>query len=718
MRKILIYVVLLAISLTPVFLQAQNKRLTMEDAIVGQWRDFYPETLSQLQWRGETNEYTYVDENQLKVSSPGGEITTLLTLEDLNKSLEKASLKTISNFPRISWMDNNTIQFKMHNNWIHYSLDRHMVDLVIKYPAQAENLTFCRANKSLAYTLNNNLCYIDKYSNDYSVTRDEDSNIVNGQSVSRNEYGFDGGIFWSPTGRSLAFYQKDESNVTSFPLVDINTRVGDLREVKYPMAGMKSEHVVLGVYNLAQGKTVWIEPVDFSYDQYLTNISWGPEEKYIYIQVLNRETTHMKLNQYEASSGRFVKTLFEERDERWLEPHNKLIFLKNQPDRFIYQTDNVDGFNHLFIYDTNGKKIKQLTSGEWMVTEVVGFDRSERFLYYISTEISPLDRHLYKVDLKTGKRMRLTKSEGYHRVRLSYDGSFFIDEYSSLDVPRVIEVLNAKGERVVELVNADNKLKDYKLGEVTLGSIKSADGNTDLYYRMVKPVDFDPQKSYPVIVYVYGGPHLQLVKNSWMGGLRLWEQYMAQEGYVIFNLDNRGSAYRGKEFEAVLHRQCGQAEMADQMEGVKFLKSHPWVDVDRIGVHGWSYGGFMTISLIINYPDVFKVGVAGGPVIDWKWYEAMYCERYMDTPQENPEGYAKVSLLSRAKDLKGKLLICQGAIDNTVLWQHSLNFIRECIKNNVQVDYFPYPRAEHNVRGRDRIHLKQKVTNYFNDYLK
>jgi dipeptidyl-peptidase-4 len=245
-----------------------------------------------------------------------------------------------------------------------------------------------------------------------------------------------------------------------------------------------------------------------------------------------------------------------------------------------------------------------------------------------------------------------------------------------------------------------------------------ADDGYDLYYRLIKPAGFDSTRKYPVMQYVYGGPHSQLVQNDWKASSGLWEMYMAQHGYVVFVMDNHGTSNRGRDFENVIHRQCGQREMADQIKGIEFLKSNSWVDAERIGVHGWSYGGFMTISLITNYPDIYKVAVAGGPVIDWKWYEVMYGERYMDTPDENPDGYSKTSLINKAKDLKGKLLICHGLVDPIVVIEHSLSFVSECIKNNVQVDYFPYPLAEHNVGGRDRIHLMQKITNYFEDYLK
>ncbi|WP_216616502.1 S9 family peptidase [Marinifilum caeruleilacunae] len=690
----------------------------MEDAILGQWRQFYPENISQLSWRADASEYTYVKENKIMLVKPGGEPSVLLSLEDFNKGIEAQSLKALKRFPRFSWLSENVMEFNAGGALIHYDFVAQKALLQLKVNAKAENKDFCEASNTVAYTIENNLYIAGANGEEIAVTADTDKNMVNGQAVSRSEYGISGGIFWSPNGKQLAFYRKDESKVTSFPLVDINTRVGDLREIKYPMAGMDSEEVSLGVYNLDTKKTSWIQADDFGNDQYLTNISWGAENKYIYIQVLNRESNHAKMNKYEASTGKFVATLFEEKDERWVEPSHKLVFLKKKPNLFIYQTNNRHGYNHAYLYNTEGKLIKQLTSGDWEITEILGFDKDEKYMFYVSTEVSPIDRHAYKLNLKTGKRYRLTKDEGYHDVQVSADGKYILDNYSSLNVPRIVNVADTRGKFVKQLLKAENKLKDYNLGEISLGTIKSADGVTDLHYRMVKPADFDPNKKYPAVVYVYGGPHAQLVTNRYMGGSRLWEQYMAQNGYLLYILDNRGSANRGKEFEAVIHRQCGQPEMADQMKGVEFLKTLPYVDADKIGVHGWSYGGFMTISLITNYPDVFKVAVAGGPVIDWKWYEVMYGERYMDTPGENPEGYAKTSLIAKAKDLKGKLLICQGAIDPTVLWQHSLNFIRECVKHNVQVDYFPYPRAEHNVRGRDRIHLKQKVSNYFDDYLK
>lgn len=688
---------------------AQKKVLTMEEAVLGY--NLYPRNLY-LQWQGDRNVLTFIEgENLMGEEAGSGEKKVLMTVGELN-GLIKADLK---GWPQYSWKNGNTLVILRQGKMYEINTDHKVLGKTYLLPKGAQNIT--PDGKSLvAYTVGNNLYYTDNHGNEYAVTNDADTDIVNGQSVSRNEFGINKGIFWSNDGKLLAFYRKDESQVGTFPLLDINTRTGSLKEIKYPMAGMKSEQVSLGVYNLASGQTVFMDVTDFGREQYLTNIAWSPASDYLYIQVLDRAQKNMHLNQYEAKTGKFVKTLLKEQHKQYVEPLSPVVFLKNDPGKFIYRTNNRDGYLNLYLVDArSGAILKRLTDVDADV-EMVGQD--DRYVYYTSAEVSPVENHLFRADMKSGKKTRLTKDGGWHRIIMSRDKQYFVDNYSSLDVPRVINLTESNGKIVRQMLKAENPTKDYNFGEITLGTVKSADGKYDNYYRLIKPADFDPAKKYPVIVYVYGGPHSQMVKNTWQAELRRWEMYMAQHGYVVFVMDNRGTSNRGADFEKAIHGQCGQAEMADQMEGIRYLCSLPYVDAGRIGVHGWSYGGFMTISLITNYPEVFKVAVAGGPVIDWKWYEVMYGERYMDSPHTNAEGYEKVSLIHKARDLKGKLLICQGAIDNTVLWEHSLSFIRECIKNQVQVDYFPYPCAEHNVLGKDRIHLMQKVTDYFEDYLK
>ena len=570
--------------------------------------------------------------------------------------------------------------------------------------------------------------YIAKAAGDtIAVAVSENSQITYGRTVSRNEFGIDGGIFWSPDKSRLAFYRKDESKVTTFPLLDITTRTGSLREIKYPMAGMESENVQLGIYDLASGSLVYADVQEFGYDQYLTNISWSPDASRIFIQILDRSQKHMKLNMYNSADGKFIKTILTEDNEKYIEPQDPIWFIKGTQNLFIYRTDNRDGYRNLYLCDLDGN-VRRLTHTDADVAYVAN---DGNFVWYTSAEVSPIENHLFRISLKSlksaaakgvsaakiGKSERLTTEPGWHIISMNQDCTQYTDTWSSLCVPRVCNLCSSDGNVLKNILTADDPTLDYAYTEISIGTVKSADGKYDNYFRMIKPKDFDPSKKYPTIVYVYGGPHSQMVQNTFTASLRRWEMVMAQKGYLVYVQDNRGTQNRGAEFEKAIHGQCGQAEMADQMEGVKMLMSLPYVDKDRIGVHGWSYGGFMTISLITNFPEVFKVAVAGGPVIDWKWYEVMYGERYMDNPAVNPEGYAKTSLINKAKDLKGKLLICQGAIDPVVVWEHSLSFIRECIKNNVQVDYFPYPCAEHNVMGKDRVHLHDKITMYFEDYL-
>ncbi|MBR1927498.1 MAG: DPP IV N-terminal domain-containing protein [Bacteroidales bacterium] len=559
------------------------------------------------------------------------------------------------------------------------------------------------------------------------VAESENDQITYGQSVSRNEFGINGGIFWSPDGSKLAFYRKDESRVTDFPLLDISTRTGTLMSIKYPMNGMESEEVSLGIYDLATKETVWCDVTDFGYDRYLTNISWGPDSRNVFIQVLDRAQKHVRLNMYRSSDGSFVKTVLTDDDPRFAEPSDPLYFVKGTY-AFLYRTDLRDGYRNLYLCDTLGT-VRRLTSVD---ADVEYVDNDGTNVFYTSAEVSPVERHLFKIQVsglksrkgaesvvkaKFSKPARLTPEEGWHNITLSGDRKMFIDMFSSFNVPSVTQIRTTEGKLVRELGRAEDPLKAFKTGDIMLGTVKSADGKFDNWYRLDLPADFDPSKKYPVVLYVYGGPHSQMVNDSWLGGVRMWETLMAQKGYVVYVQDTRGTSNRGAEFEKSIHRRCGQNEMADQMAGIDMLKSLPFVDADRIGVHGWSYGGFMTISLMTHYPETFKVGVAGGPVIDWKWYEIMYGESYMDTEETNPEGFKETSLIENAANLKGKLLICQGAIDNTVVWEHSLSFVQKCVENGTQLDYFPYPRSEHNVFGRWRIHLMDKVTDYFDMFL-
>ena len=550
----------------------------------------------------------------------------------------------------------------------------------------------------------------------HQLTTDGSREIVYGEAVHRNEFGIEEGIFWSPDKSRMAFYRMDQSMVTDYPQVNIFGRIAECEPDKYPMAGETSHKVTVGIYDVAANKTIYLQAGDPT-DRYFTNISWSPDSKTVYMFELNRDQNDCRLVSYDAVTGERKGELYRETHEKYVEPQHPIVFLPWDASKFVMQSQR-DGYNHLYLYSADGKLIRQLTKGPWVVMQLIGFNTKAKSIVYASNEASPIQRNLYAVSVKNGKRIALDNGRGWHNGQLSPTGRTLLDNYSEPDVPRKIVVTNTETGKSRDLFTAKDPWEGYDVPTYECGSIKAADGQTDLYYRLVKPTGFDPQKKYPTVVYVYGGPHAHNVGASWHYASRSWETYMAQKGYVLFILDNRGSENRGREFEQATFRQLGQIEMQDQMKGVEFLKTLPYVDQQRMGVHGWSFGGYMTITLMTNHPEVFKVGVAGGPVIDWKWYEVMYGERYMDTPQQNPEGYAKTSLLAKAKDLKGKLQIITGYNDPTVVPQHCLSFIAECIKAGTQPDFFVYPGEPHNMRGHQSVHLHERITQYFEDYLK
>jgi len=595
-----------------------------------------------------------------------------------------------------------------------------------------QNSHWNACSRHVAYTRADHQLYVRTADNEERcLTTDGSRDIVYGEAVHRNEFGIEEGLFWSPDGQHLAFYRMDQTAVTDYPQVDITARIAELQPDKYPMAGMTSHTVTVGIYDVTTGKTVWLDTSHPSNQAvYFTNISWSPDSRMVFMQELNRAQNDCRLVAYEAATGRRVAELLAETSPKYVEPLHPLTFLPWDADRFIYQSQR-DGYNHLYEVSLKARLavdgradtttgIRPLTAGPFVVLRLVGFDTKQRAVIIESNESHPLQRNLYAVNTKTLRRILLDNGEGVHRGVLSASGSRLFDRYSAPEVPRRIDLyhsLTAKARRTT-LLDAADPWQDYQQPRFECGTLKAADGQTDLYYRLVKPADFDPTKKYPTVVYVYGGPHAHNVEASWHWYSRSWETYMAQRGYVVFILDNRGSEHRGRDFEQATFHQLGQIEMQDQMQGVAFLRSQPWCDMDRLGVHGWSFGGYMTITLMLNHPDVFRVGVAGGPVIDWKWYEVMYGERYMGTPESNPDGYARTSLIAKAGQLKGRLEIIIGYNDPTVVPQHALSFIEACNLAGTQPDFYVYPGEGHNMMGHQSVHLHERITRYFDDHLK
>jgi len=588
----------------------------------------------------------------------------------------------------------------------------------------------------------------------HPVTSDGSADIVYGQAVHRDEYGCTEGLFWSPDQSLLAFYRMDQSMVTRYPQVNITpaaksqcypakdpqqlrSRMAILEPDPYPMAGETSHQVSIGVYNPHTRQTIYLQTGDPT-DRYFTNLAWNPDNRHIYVAELNRDVTDLTLNEYDATTGQRLRTLFTEHNDKYLEPLHPVRFLPWNARQFVWQSRR-DGYNHLYLYElpAEGSAVlqRQLTSGPFEVLSVEGFSRTGKSVVYTSNESHPLNRSLYSVATASGRRTPLGNTEGWHSAtQLSASGKFLIDHYSTPQCPRAIDLINLATGKARNLFTAADKWTEggYAIPEVRIGTIKAADGVTDLYYRLTLPVGFDPQKRYPAVTYVYGGPHAHMIDARYNYGSRGWDTYMAQHGYIMFTLDNRGSEHRGAAFEQATFRRLGIEEMRDQLRGVDFLKSLPYVDADRLGIHGWSFGGYMTTALMTSFVAEakdpladglftgtcpYKAGVAGGPVIDWSLYEVMYGERYMDTPQTNPDGYRITSLLGKAANLQGRLLIIYGLNDPVCVPQHTLSFIRACIDAGTCPDLFTYPGDGHNMFGTDRIHLHRLITRYFEENL-
>lgn len=707
-------------SFTSIMAQTQNIALSLEDLIPGgkTYQNYQVKAPQQPIWWGD--KMIQVDNKtireQIKLSE--NENIEIVDINTINNKLKEAQLNEIGTLLSVSfpYPTDSILLISIKDKYVLYDFAKNKIKSTYSIPPTADNIKFNANNKSYTYTIGNNLYLRDSTDKEQAITFDKDVNIVNGQAVHRNEFGINTGTFWSPDATKLAFYRMDETMVTDYPLVDISQPIATLKSIKYPMAGNNSHEVTIGVFNTETNKTIFLK-TGMPKDKYLTNIQWSPNSDFIYIAELNRQQDTCTIARYDAQSGELNASLFTETHPKYVEPEHPVLFLKNKPDQFIWQSKR-DGNNHLYLYDTKGKIKKQLTKGNWDVTEILSFDESGDNLFYLSTEISPIEKHIYKLNIKTQQKTLLSKEEGVHKASLSHSGNYIIDEYSSLHNPLKIDIIDTKTGNKHNLYEATNPYKGIDMPQITLGTLKATDHKTDLYYRMVKPLNFDSLQQYPVIVYVYGGPHSQLVDNSWMGQVRGWDIYMAEKGYIVFTLDNRGTSNRGLDFENITHRQLGVIETEDQMAGIHYLKTLPYVDTNKIGVHGWSFGGFMTLNLMLRHPDIFKVGVAGGSVTDWKYYEIMYGERYMDSPQENPQGYETTSMINRAKDLKGKLMLIHGDEDPVVVMQHSLQFLKAAIKNGTHPDFFIYPGHQHNMTGHDRVHLHEHITRYFDQYLK
>ncbi len=692
----------------------QAHRLTVTDAAYQAFADpnspngvrfLEPESLQDLQWVEGTDHFIYNKLDSYVVCNAQGE--QLRVIGDVLPQ----HFPFLRQAPAIKYVSGEELVFKDGDTYYRYDFMGDKVLPAIHFPKDADHLEYNPLRKVVAYTLGNNLYLASPEEKQIAVTSFKDKNIVAGQAIHRKEFGITKGTFFSPKGNFLAFYQKDESRIADYAFVNYDTVPAQPKVIKYAFAGGPNEKASIGIYDFATKKVHYLQ-VDNKDDHYLTNLAWSPDEKYILLAEVDRDQSHFALNRYEVATGKKVNTLFEERNSKWVEPESAAVFLSNKNDEFLWLSER-SGFTNVYHYNLNGKLIKQLTNFKWVVQSVAGFDAKGENVFIVGTSPDAREKHVYKVNIKSPKKVvQLTKVAGTHEASLSSDGKYLLDVYSNITTPEVTQVISTDNGVAKEVHKAANPFEGLAIGTTELVSLKADDG-TVLYGRLHKPSHLEANKKYPVLIYVYGGPHAQEVTNSWLGGAQLWMPVFAEsEDYIVFSVDNRGSENRGFAFESVIHRHLGDVEIKDQLKGVDYLKSLPYVDGNRIAVYGWSFGGFMASSLITRAPEVFKAAVAGGAVTDWSLYEAMYGERYMDMPQENLEGYANSRVMKYINKLEGKLLLIHGSVDDTVVPQHFINLVQASLRAKKSVDMFVYPMQAHGVRGLDYVNLLQRITDY------
>lgn len=704
---------IITITFTTTVMAQKEEPRTLEQLIPG-GKKYIPlegKSLPQLQFAGD--KYLYTKEKAIIAGTPlkkGRE--TIITLDELNTLLGD-TLKKIPQYTAAA--EDGTITLQIKNGSKIYHIDTSDKTVIRSYTLESGDGTpiYNPATHRYAVSRGNTIILLTPDGKrKTAVSTDQPETKLGSNDVHRNEFGIKQGIFWSNSGRYIAYYQMDERPVKDYPLVNTDTREATLRTIKYPMAGMKSHKVKIGIYDTRNGKSRYLK-TGTPDDKYLTNITWSPDDTRLYTIEINRSQDTSRMVSYTTNNGKPEKEILKETSEKYTEPEHAPLFINN--DTFIYLT-RADGYRHAYLYNTDGKQLRQLTKGAWEILEAE-LSPDRRTLYITAAAPTPTEENLYRVNISDGTTERITSAPGVHTTQISQSGKYYIDRYSNHDTPLTIKTGDIQNGTVETLHTAKAAYPINGRARVSSGTIKSADGTTDLYYRLTTPADTTNGQRYPVIIYVYGGPHVQQVKESYLWGVRGWDLYMAERGYAVFTLDNRGSDNRGMEFESVTRLRLGQEELADQMQGVAYLKTLPYIDSTRIGVHGWSFGGFMTLNMTLNRPETFKVAVAGGAVTDWKYYEIMYGERYMSTPQKNPEGYRQSNMNLLSGNLKGKLLLIHCDNDPVVVWQHTLQYLKSSIKNGAYPDYFVYPGHQHNVVGHDRVHLYQKITDYFIDNL-
>lgn len=617
---------------------------------------------------------------------------------------------------RYEWNDDNeSLRLHAEGRIFDYNLSDQTLD-EIKLPAgEKQDWVFSPNRQWIAYTRDNDLyAYELDQRREIRLTYREHDRILNGKLTwvyweeLFNRRGYRA-FEWSPDNDSIAYWQFDETGVSTYPLIDFSPVAPVVDTRIFPKAGAKNPSVRVGVARLSTRHTTWID-LGYPYE-YIARMNWSPDGDLIAIQALNRDQNRLVLlaaNPWDGGS----RVLLEERDPHWIDVEDGPHWLKESSD-FLWLSER-DGYRHIYRISRNGKQITPVTHGSWEVTSIRRIDESRRQVYFEATKQSPLERHLYSVSPRGGAVRQITREHGTHSTTISNDGQWVYDRYADTDTPRIRRMLNHKGDET--RVFQQTRLEQYRPYRIHTPELLTFEKEGRRYYgRLFYPIHFDPSQKYPVIVNVYGGPGAQVVTNRFSVG---FEQVLAENGFLVFSMDNRGSANRGHAWETPVYRQLGKLEVADQVLGVELLKTRPYVDGGRIGIWGWSYGGYMACCALLMAPEVFHAGAAVAPVTNWNLYDTFYTERYMDQPDDNPDGYKNSSPVHLAGRLQGSLLLIHGVSDDNVHVQHTYQMIDALIAQNKDYRWYAYPQKDHGIWGNEhRVHLFTRILNFFKDQL-
>lgn len=684
--------------------------------------DFHGKSISQIQWTPDKKAFTYFATNaktgDLQVwryELKSGKRKLLISSKKVPQLQSPARQKRFTLPSYYLSPNGKDVLLPSANDLYLYNLKSKNVLQLTNDADQERDPRFSPDGKSIAFLKNHNLWLLkiaDGNAKQLTISGQEHVMIGRFDWVYEEEFGIRTGFFWSPDGKKIAFFRIDERPEPKFPVVDFIPTHNTVEWEYYPLAGDKNGIVKIGVVTIKTQNVTWMD-IGKKIDIYIPRIKWLQNSRTLAIQRLNRLQNKIEVLLADIKTGRSHVILTETRKNGWININRDWTFFKDGK-HFLWSS-NSTGFKHFYLYDLNGRKIRQITTGRWDAGGLIGVDQKKKWLYFTADKKSPLERHFYKIKLSGKGLTRLTIQTGTHSLTASRNFNYFLDTFSNVTTPPQIILLDASGRRV-RMVNNEKipALKKYKFATPEFIKITLYD-TLQLNAYMIKPLDFDPAKKYPVLIYTYGGPGSQTVTNRWGNGWgNLWHQLMVQRGYILFSVDNRGTGARGAAFQFLVYKNIGGYSVDDQIAAARYLSRLPYVNPRRIGIWGWSGGGYMTLMCLLKGADVFSTGVAVAPVTDFRNYDTIWTERYMQTPQLNPKGYEVSSTLKYAQNLKGKLLILHGLSDNNVHFANTVQLIQKFQKLNKPFDVMVFPRKKHSIRGKDaRMFLFEKMTAYF-----